>query len=191
MSNRVVLGARANGDVGLFVAPPGVNAMTAPDSALLLSATAKVSQLILMGRVTSSQIVALGLSALCIHYQRVRLVGCRRSRAGAKAVSPVAADRRCRSIKLHDQQQWRVDEPQRQFADQVSGLQPGVLMARRVILDSGAASPLKISVAGVDAATAHSTAVFSTATSRRYGSGVRASQRLAASHGVSASSART
>ena len=62
MSRRIVLGARANGDVGLFVAPPGVDAMTAADSALVLSATSKVSQLILMGRVASSQTVALGLS---------------------------------------------------------------------------------------------------------------------------------
>jgi hypothetical protein len=62
MSRRVVIGSRANGDVGLFVSPPGVDAFTAPDSSLLLNVTEKVSQLILMGRVTSSQTIALGLS---------------------------------------------------------------------------------------------------------------------------------
>jgi hypothetical protein len=62
VSRRIVLGARANGDVGLFVAPPGADAMTAPDSALVLSATSKVSQLVLMGRVTSAAVVPLGLS---------------------------------------------------------------------------------------------------------------------------------
>jgi hypothetical protein len=60
---RIVLGARANGDKGLFVSPPGLDAMTAADSALLLSATSKVSQLILMGRVTVfPATVPLGLS---------------------------------------------------------------------------------------------------------------------------------
>lgn len=54
MSRRIVLGPRANGDVGLFVAPPGVDAMTAPDSALVLNVTSKVSQLVLMGRAASS-----------------------------------------------------------------------------------------------------------------------------------------
>ncbi len=62
MSRRIVLGPRANGDVGLFVAPPGVDAMTAPDSSLALNVTSKVSQLILMGRASASTLVALGLS---------------------------------------------------------------------------------------------------------------------------------
>ena|SRR5258708_3487783 len=61
MSRRIVLGPRANGDVGLFIAPPGGDAMTYPDSLLILNVTSKVSQLLLMGRVTSSQTVALGL----------------------------------------------------------------------------------------------------------------------------------
>jgi hypothetical protein len=62
MSRRVKLGARANGDVGLFVAPPGVDANTAPDAALVLNVTSKVSQLLLMGRTSSPTTVALGLS---------------------------------------------------------------------------------------------------------------------------------
>lgn len=62
MSRRIVLGARANGDVGLFISPPGVDAMTAADSALILNVTSKVSQLLLMGRIFSSQTIPLGLS---------------------------------------------------------------------------------------------------------------------------------
>jgi hypothetical protein len=65
MSKRIVLGPRANGDVGLFVSPPGVDADIAADSALLLSATSKVSQLILLGNVAASgtpTTIVLGLS---------------------------------------------------------------------------------------------------------------------------------
>ena len=60
---RIVLGARANGDKGLFISPSGVDAMTAPDNALLLSATSKVSQLLMIGRVTvSPSLIILNLS---------------------------------------------------------------------------------------------------------------------------------
>jgi hypothetical protein len=63
MSRRIVLGARAAGDVGLFVSPPGVDAFTAPDSSLTLNVTSKVSQLLAMGRVfADGQVVALGMS---------------------------------------------------------------------------------------------------------------------------------
>jgi hypothetical protein len=62
MSRRIVLGPRGNGDVGLFVSPPGVDAFTAADSALVLNVTSKVSALILLGAVTSSGTIALGLS---------------------------------------------------------------------------------------------------------------------------------
>lgn len=63
MTNRVVIGPRANGNVGMFVSPPGVDADTAADSALLLSVTAKVSQLILVGHVSASASgIVLGLS---------------------------------------------------------------------------------------------------------------------------------
>lgn len=58
---RVVIGTRGNGDRGLFVSPPGVNAFTAADSALLLSIFSKMSQLLLLGQVASSGTVALGL----------------------------------------------------------------------------------------------------------------------------------
>lgn len=61
MTRRIVLGPRGNGDVGLFVSPPGVDAFTASDASLLLNVTSKVSQLILLGRITSSQTIALGL----------------------------------------------------------------------------------------------------------------------------------
>ena len=62
MSRRARLGARANGDVGLFIGTPGADAATEPDAALILNVTAKVSQLILMGRVTVPSVVALGLA---------------------------------------------------------------------------------------------------------------------------------
>lgn len=58
---RIVLGPRANGDKGLFISPVGVDADTAADSALLLNASSKVSQLLLMGRITSTQTITLGL----------------------------------------------------------------------------------------------------------------------------------
>jgi hypothetical protein len=63
MTKRVVIGPRNNGDVGVFVSPVGVDADTAADSALLLSITSKVSQLILLGRVSvGSNLVSLGLT---------------------------------------------------------------------------------------------------------------------------------
>lgn len=62
MTKRVIIGPRVNGDIGVFVSPPGVDADTAVDSALRLSITAKVSQLILLGRVSAgSSLIALGL----------------------------------------------------------------------------------------------------------------------------------
>lgn len=63
MSRRIVLGVRANGDSGVFVAPNGLDAHTAPDSSLLLSIHEKVSSLLLMGYVSSSGNVALGFGA--------------------------------------------------------------------------------------------------------------------------------
>jgi len=62
MSRRVVLGRRGNGDVGVFVSPPGVDAFTAPDSALVLNVTSKKSQLVLMGRISTNGVVPLALS---------------------------------------------------------------------------------------------------------------------------------
>lgn len=61
MTRRVIIGVRGNGDHGLFVSPPGVDAYTAADSALLLSASSKISQLLLLGQISSSGTVALGL----------------------------------------------------------------------------------------------------------------------------------
>lgn len=62
LNPRVIVGPRANGDIGLFVSPPGVNADTAADAALRLSITSKVSQLIMLGQVASNQTISLGLS---------------------------------------------------------------------------------------------------------------------------------
>jgi hypothetical protein len=61
MTRRVVIGTRGNGDRGIFISPPGVDAYTAADSALLLSISSKMSQLLLLGQVSSSTTVALGL----------------------------------------------------------------------------------------------------------------------------------
>lgn len=61
-TRRVIIGKRSNGDNGIFVSPAGVDAFTAADSQLLLNIQSKVSQLILLGRVSSSQTVALGLN---------------------------------------------------------------------------------------------------------------------------------
>lgn len=61
MTKRIIIGPRANGDIGVFVSPVGIDADTAADSALLLNVTSKVSQLILLGRITASGTIALGL----------------------------------------------------------------------------------------------------------------------------------
>lgn len=62
MTKRVVIGPRANGDVGVFISPPGVDADTAADSALKMSITSKVSTLLLVGRVAAgSHSIPLGL----------------------------------------------------------------------------------------------------------------------------------
>lgn len=63
MSRRVVIGTRSNGDVGVFVSPSGVDAYTASDSSLVLDISSKFSQLILLGHVSSSTTVSLGLSS--------------------------------------------------------------------------------------------------------------------------------
>lgn len=63
MTTRIVIGQRANGDSGIFVSPPGVDADTAADSALVLNVSAKVSQMILMGRLGAGTYnVPLGLT---------------------------------------------------------------------------------------------------------------------------------
>ncbi len=62
MTRRVVIGRRANGDYGIFASPPGVDAFTAPDDQLNLSASNRVVQLLQMGVLGSSSSVYLGLS---------------------------------------------------------------------------------------------------------------------------------
>lgn len=64
MTRRVVIGPRSNGDVGVFVSPSGVDAYTAADSALILGISSRVSQLLLLGHVSSSQTVTLGFGAV-------------------------------------------------------------------------------------------------------------------------------
>jgi hypothetical protein len=63
VSRRVRVGPRVDGNVGLFIAPPGGDAATLPDANLVLNVTSKVSQLLLLGRVSvSGSVVPLGLS---------------------------------------------------------------------------------------------------------------------------------
>lgn len=73
MTRRVVIGKRSNGDTGVFVSPIGVDAYTAADSALVLGISARVSQLLLLGNVSSSQTVILGFGSaphiLLVSYQ--------------------------------------------------------------------------------------------------------------------------
>lgn len=94
MSRRVILGARANGDTGLFISPPGVDAYTAADSALVLNVSSKVSQLILLGSISSSQLISLGLGqqpiVLVTSYNTVSSSSGNQS--GPSRPSPVASD---------------------------------------------------------------------------------------------------
>jgi hypothetical protein len=62
MSRRVRLGPHADGSVGLFISQPGADASNAASGTLILNVSSKVSQLILMGRVASSQTIALNQS---------------------------------------------------------------------------------------------------------------------------------
>lgn len=62
MTRRVVLGPRANGDFGMFVSPPGVDAYTASDEQLNLSASNRLAQLLQIGAVGGSTTIYLGLS---------------------------------------------------------------------------------------------------------------------------------
>lgn len=62
-TKRIVLGTRANGDEGLFVAPVGIDADTAGDSQLRMSIVSKISQLLMIGRVSAGvSDIPLGLS---------------------------------------------------------------------------------------------------------------------------------
>lgn len=93
MSRRVVGGIRANGNTGLFISPPGVDAYTAPDASLLLSIGSKVSQLVLLGSVPSSQVISIGLGqrpiVLVTTYNSVTLTG-PGTRTGVMRPSPFA-----------------------------------------------------------------------------------------------------
>lgn len=64
MTRRVVIGKRANGDTGVFVSPAGVDAYTTADSNLVLGISARISQLLLLGSVGSSQNVTLGFGGI-------------------------------------------------------------------------------------------------------------------------------
>jgi len=61
-TRRVVIGKRADGAYGIFVSKAGFDAYTTADSNLLLNVSSKVSTLLLLGKVSSTQTIALGLS---------------------------------------------------------------------------------------------------------------------------------
>ena len=80
MTRRVVIGKRGNGDTGVFVSPAGVDAYSAADASLLLNVVSKVSQLILSGNVSSTQLISLGLGQqpivlLTTYYNASLIVG--------------------------------------------------------------------------------------------------------------------
>jgi hypothetical protein len=82
--SRAVLGYRPNGEVGVFISPPGVDALTAADSALIMSISNKISQLILLGSVLSSNTISLGLGS-----QPIVLITTYNAYPGSGAPAPV------------------------------------------------------------------------------------------------------
>jgi hypothetical protein len=63
---RAVVGKRANGEMGVFVSPAGIDALTASDEQLILNISSKVAQLLMLGYVGGSTTVALGLTRVPI-----------------------------------------------------------------------------------------------------------------------------
>jgi hypothetical protein len=61
-TRRVVIGKRFNGDYGIFVSKPGFDAYNAADADLSLNISSKVSALLLLAHVSSTQTISLGLS---------------------------------------------------------------------------------------------------------------------------------
>jgi hypothetical protein len=59
---RYIEGKRADGTNGVFVSPAGIDAFYATNDQLLLNISDKISQLLLLSFVDSSQVVALGLA---------------------------------------------------------------------------------------------------------------------------------
>lgn len=104
MSRRVVAGIRANGDTGLFVSPPGVDAYTASDASLVLSIGSKVSQLVLLGSVFSSQTISIGLGqqpiVLVTTYNSINLTG-PGPRSGVIRPSPWASGQVSASVTIN------------------------------------------------------------------------------------------
>lgn len=62
MTRSVIIGERSPTSVGIFIAPPGIDAMYASDDQLTMNVSSKISQLIMFGWLASSQTIALGLS---------------------------------------------------------------------------------------------------------------------------------
>jgi hypothetical protein len=61
-TRRVVIGKRADGTYGIFVSKAGFDANNAANGNLMLNISSKVSTLLMMGKVFSSQVIPLGLS---------------------------------------------------------------------------------------------------------------------------------
>jgi hypothetical protein len=61
MTRRVVIGRRGNGNYGIFISPPGVDAFTASDDQLTLNVSDRIPQLLQLGVLYSTGSVYMGL----------------------------------------------------------------------------------------------------------------------------------
>lgn len=61
-TRRIVIGRRSDGTEGLFVSKAGFDAYSTPDANLVMNISNKVSMLLLLGLVSSSQTISLGLT---------------------------------------------------------------------------------------------------------------------------------
>lgn len=103
LNPRLVVGKRSNGDIGVFASPPGVNAFTAADSSLVMNISSKISQLILLGNISSSQTISLGLGqqpiVLLTTYNTFSFIGTTRN--GPIRPSPVGTGQPSASVTIN------------------------------------------------------------------------------------------
>ena len=71
MTPRVVLGKRGS-EYGIWATPPGFNALTALDAVMIMQMSTSVDQTIMIGAVSSTQTVPLGLNARPIVFLTVK-----------------------------------------------------------------------------------------------------------------------
>lgn len=61
-TRRIVIGKRSDGTEGIFVSKAGFDAYSTADANLVMNISSKVSVLLLLGTVSSTQVISLGLS---------------------------------------------------------------------------------------------------------------------------------